>query len=316
MRKQCWALVSITVGCGLVVFQSIAPKLTTVMDSIDTETFAVRTNFTNLVESNSTVPLATTTKSVRSPVNTHTKSGLAKDVDFAQEVDLPTVNAPVQLKVPTPVFVLSLPKSGTTTTHSFFKCGLGKRRSTHHWFKNATGGHDRLGVCMGENVRAGRPLLQSCQDFHVYSDVGAIWSTETQPRQHYCYYPSIHGLDDLASNYPSATIIVVRRNATQWASSASKWNNLLGRISTFCEGVPPVHATLDDWAAFYTAHNQRVRDYAEQQPGWRFFEYQLESPTIGEELETDIGIPASCWGHCLPNNRCYQAITNTSNATG
>lgn len=217
-----------------------------------------------------------------------------KPIDFKRQANLRKPKQLLQLRVPTPVFVLSLPKSGTTTMFRFFDCGSGRGAAAHHWFKNASKVEDRLGVCMGKNVEAGLPLLKSCADFSVYTDAGAMWLME---KKAHCFYPSVHGLEH-----------------TDWVTSAIRWHRLLDRMSASCNDFPPKGSTLEDGERFYIAHNERARDFASRQPGWHYLEHKLESADVGAELEADVGIQASCWGHCLPNRQCYKQV-NSSNAS-
>jgi hypothetical protein len=121
------------------------------------------------------------------PPATRSNLTMTKSVDFSQNVMLAKNHglSIEQLKVPTPIFVLSLPKSGTTTTFKYFECGLGGRKEnrhivSHHWMKlnsNSTSGRKsmRAGVCMGKNVEAARPILDGCDDnYQILTDAGAM----------------------------------------------------------------------------------------------------------------------------------------------
>lgn len=74
-----------------------------------------------------------------------------------------------RLKVPTPVFVPSLPKSGTTTTHQYFLCG--GHKSAHLAARN---GDDmfKIGRCAQRNIMADRPPFAGCGDYDVWTDTG------------------------------------------------------------------------------------------------------------------------------------------------
>lgn len=78
----------------------------------------------------------------------------------------------VKLKVPTPIFVPSLPKSGTTSTHQYFQCG--GHKSAH---LVAHSGEDtfKIGRCAQRNVREGRQPFAGCGDgIDVWTDTGMI----------------------------------------------------------------------------------------------------------------------------------------------
>lgn len=81
----------------------------------------------------------------------------------------------VDLKVPYPIFIPSLPKSGTTTTHRYFECG--GQKSAHLAGRNETNDSIfRIGRCAQKNVEAGKPPFEGCGDYDVWSDTGEIKS--------------------------------------------------------------------------------------------------------------------------------------------
>ena len=63
------------------------------------------------------------------------------------------------LKVPTPIFVPSLPKSGTTTTHQYFQCG---GQSSAHLAARSGKDIFKIGRCAQRNVMAGRAPFSGC----------------------------------------------------------------------------------------------------------------------------------------------------------
>ena len=108
-----------------------------------------------------------------------------------------------KLKLPTPVIVMGMPKSGTTSINFFFKCG-GMRSShfacdasgvvtaggpqilkvqTGETWRNCrlpegSGGLDSsagefplCGVCVERNIMAGRPPLEGCGDYDVWAEL-------------------------------------------------------------------------------------------------------------------------------------------------
>lgn len=249
---------------------------------------------------------------------TSTKRTLSKSINNSnnnKNNTTTTTDSPLdQLKVPYPIFVASLPKSGTTSTARYFTCG---RIWTAHTFvkikkANGTKQKQRLGECWQSNVQAGEPPLQTCGRYKVWSDAG-------HPRT--CFYPSIHGLDDFYRAYPNSTILLVTRNSTAWAKSLLQWNqgNLVKNWQQCSDFFPNSNTnnnklqqkhhepvTEKDLEDFYHSHAQRLHDLATQYPSLTFVEVALEDKHIGQKLQDTFGIPAHCWGHRNSYNKRVQ----------
>jgi len=227
-----------------------------------------------------------------------------------------------RLKVQLPIFVLNLPKSGTLTLHRYFNCGMGSYWSAHHWMrKAATGDLIRIGLCMGRNddpnnQSSSRPLVEDCGGYAVYTDAGAMWTEMEEPtnrtaggrnkhRVQRCFFPGIHGLENIAKHYKSATIVHVKRNTSEWVRSAGNWNNILGRMSSSCNGggIPKQedpyqnNATAEHWMAFYDQYADNIRQFAARNPHLTLVEAELESPETPRILEQATGIDANCYAH-------------------
>lgn len=215
------------------------------------------------------------------------------------------------LKVPHPIFVASLPKSGTTTIARYFYCG---KIWTAHTFCNTNETADpstetlvhkkkqlRIGHCFLNNLQAHRPLLQDCGRYKVWSDAGHARGTP-------CFYPSVHGLEALYQDYPTATILLVTRNSTAWAKSVGRWKHgeLVQKWSR-CEHFPVVtkerllhnlSSVERDLKTFYEWHIQHLRTFAKQHAStMTYIELSLEDEDLGQQLEASIGIRAECLGH-------------------
>ncbi|CAB9496341.1 expressed unknown protein [Seminavis robusta] len=197
----------------------------------------------------------------------------------------------VKLKVPTPVLVPSLPKSGTTSIWKYFLCGLGKGQAAHQWGSIANGtAQVRLGKCFQANIKKHRPLLQGCGDsYKVWTDAGFL-----SPGS--CFYPSIHGgLEALYESYPQATILNIVRNTDAWVNSTSEFNNLWTRWGEKCDKFPGPKATREDYTKFYDGHTEMIRQFAKEHPSMTYLEIPLESPDTGKMLEEATGVNQSCW---------------------
>jgi hypothetical protein len=70
-----------------------------------------------------------------------------------------------------PVFVPSLPKSGTTSIWKFFKCG--QLLASHNWIQKVnTTVSTMAGKCIEQNILQGQPPFQDCGAYDVYTDTG------------------------------------------------------------------------------------------------------------------------------------------------
>lgn len=217
---------------------------------------------------------------------------------------------PIPLHVPLPIFVLSLPKSGTTSTHKYFECG--RHKSVHWGIKNDTKHVTTLGQCWGNNYRNGRPMLDGCgSQWNMFSDVGYVYANDKYARNNTrdghlnCFYPSVHGLDNIANFYPNATIMLVTRNATAWADRIQHWAGLHRRWQAACPGFPKGHgpkndSTLEEWVDFYQEHTASIRNFVADNPGLTYVEVALEAEETGAILEERVGISKYCWGDCPP----------------
>lgn len=195
---------------------------------------------------------------------------------------------PNPIKIPFPVFVASLFKSGTTTIHAYFGCG-GQR--SVHWV-GADG--ERTGQCLRENISSGRRPLAGCGDYDVWTDNSLI-------RPPICWDPSVTDLEAIYEAYPNATLLLTTRDPKMWVHSVHHWGKLhskLNRCDFLWPGQPSTRPLgLDDLRAFYVWHIEHVRNFAAQHPSMTYIEVGLEANETASILEDIIGIPASCWGH-------------------
>ena len=222
------------------------------------------------------------------------------------DVGVDSVHPLDRIKVPFPIFVASLPKSGTTSTAYYFQCG---KIWTAHTFVNthpvpvvANNGSDstasrprqmRVGQCYQENMELGRPPFENCGRYKVFSDAG-------HPKGLPCFYPSVHGLEAFYNAYPNATIMLMTRNSTAWAASVQQWKSgILLRRWKRCDKFPNrgVDSTATEIQQFYQWHVDTIRQFVADHPSLTYVEVSLEDESIGMQLEDAIGITAQCFGH-------------------
>ncbi|CAB9499039.1 expressed unknown protein [Seminavis robusta] len=227
-----------------------------------------------------------------------------------------------------PIFVASLPKSGTTSTQRFFQCGLSYNQAGHHWTRNITTDEPlRIGKCMEYNLQRNRSIFEECGDFRVWTDLGyfdephnarerrkrkrqqqELSETALEASKHAqeqppgCYFPTMHGgLEHFYQSHPNGTILNVVRDADAWYDSAMNWRKLPERMSRGCKGFPPPGSSPEVWRQFYISHTVQVRMFAEAHPSLSYLEVSLESPDTGRILQEHTGIPDFCWGNCNPD---------------
>ena len=207
-----------------------------------------------------------------------------------------------QLRVPTPIIVMSLPKSGTTSLYKYFNCG--GVYSTHTYGKSEAGHGIRLGKCFHKNYMAQQPLFQNCVPYaRMYSDIGYINMKEGG-----CFYPSLQAVDEIIRDYPNATIIVSYRSG--WHDSILHFQGLRDRWRRRCPHIFPNSTNPEVWEEFYVAHRTRIRQAVEaSSSSIRYLEFDLKDPLAGQKLENFTGISWECWADCKPNLKCDSPVT-------
>jgi uncharacterized protein CbrC (UPF0167 family) len=235
--------------------------------------------------------------------------------------ELPTSNS--TLKLPTPIFILNLPKSGTQTLAEYFKCG--NIESSHTYVRTTRTGdclRDNYLVDQASNVHGEKNPLRGCNEvtkiYHIpkshpdygknatvmtYSDIGT-------PYPGRCFYSSVHdgGLEHLYKYYPNATIMLLTREVESWYSSLSKWNEgfLLKRWKNRCGFRGSIgDGSKEDWIDFYHAHTEKIRNFAKDHLSLTYVEMELEdAPSM---IEFYTGVKSDCFQHCLPGKKTGEA---------
>lgn len=220
--------------------------------------------------------------------------------------------------LPTPVFVLSLPKSGTTSAQKYFNCAR-RKSASHHWSTLQDGTLVKNGACLGRNVELGRPMLEGCGDFDAWTDAGSIYSdvvNGTEMKK--CFFPSVHGLEQIATHYPNASVLLTVRDAHEWYRSVKGWNKgaLFKQLTKFCAGFPEPRQRNDEaaWVRFYESHTESIRRFSETHPSLTYVQVSLGAAETPHILEEKVGISAHCWGDCKPHiraeRRCRFSLLN------
>ena len=236
----------------------------------------------------------------------------------------PTIAPALPLKVPYPIFLASFSKSGTTSTYRAFQCHLGRDYVAHRYTKSAANGGktELIGRCVEQNIKNHRLPLAGCGTNANNHTETVVWTdTSYIGGEHGCYHPNLDALDAIWDAYPHATLLYVRRNATEWFHSAnSKRASFIPKWADSCPQMPRGR-NVSVWVNFYNNYTQRLRNFAKQRRGqMTYVEVELENPNTGRILEEQIGLSASCWKHCkssFVNEACKELqqgnISKTNN---
>ncbi|CAB9498337.1 expressed unknown protein [Seminavis robusta] len=226
-------------------------------------------------------------------------------------------NTPLPPDITYPVLVTALSKSGTTTIHDYFTCGLGGGTSIHTRTKNQTSKRPVfIGKCMEYNILHQRPLLQECSYYKVWSDIQYLFRPKGSDdwSQAHCFLPTLGGgLEAFHDSFPRGTILHVTRNATHWIQSANRWQQLQERWAMACRDhqhhhsglfVPPSRSPFAIWQDFYHNHTEWIRQFAREHPSLTYVEISLEDSVGTPKILNQVfGIPTFCWGHSNKNHK-------------
>ena len=206
------------------------------------------------------------------------------------------------LKLPLPIIVTSLPKSGTTSAHQYFLCG--GQKSIHHVMDTCirtTSSEECttfVADCVHDNVKFRKPFFQGCGNADIWSDIGY----ENKER---CYHPSLSSLQAIYDSYPRATFLHIVRDVPSWLESvrtfgngwiAKSWKKCKSFDATFPLGRGTKNYTRV-LEKFYEEHTLQIRRFANSHPTLTYVEVHLDDLGAGLKLEQATGISHTCWGH-------------------
>lgn len=232
------------------------------------------------------------------------------EVDYTVNQNAVGGSINVTPQAPAPIFVVSLPKSGTTSIHHFFECG--GFASVH--FRKHPGPF--LGSCIKKNIHWKRKPFEDCGPFNVWSDPNYI-------KMNQCYHPAVKHLEKIMKAYaPNITLVLSVRNPKKWLKSLQLWDGkrkdvapMWIRLQTCEQGskFPNQYdlgrnVTDQDFLKFYAGYTRHVRRQAARF-NVTLIEVDLEESTVGDVLSRATGIDSTCWGHynvgryhSVPNN--------------
>jgi hypothetical protein len=215
------------------------------------------------------------------------------------------------LTLPTPILVVGMPKTGTTSIRDFFRCN---GHNASHW-KCATdtmtmGGPDSLrkkaikgkycAQVIKDNIANNRPALQDTGNYQVYAQMD-VELPEVAVMQGVlpfaCYMPQVNDLEKLSASYPKATFILNTRNASRWVNSLRTFLDFDEKLKQ-CDlkGFPKGTGDTDEeFEAFFHEHSQNIRDFVKKNPSHTLIEVDIEDPDAGHQLAEAFGQSPQCW---------------------
>ena len=246
--------------------------------------------------------------------------GAVPDRASAQAAVLPDGALAARAPLKLPIINLGLPKSGSTSLRDFFSCG------------NLTASHFKCngapcGMCVDQNLQAGRPALHGCGDYHVWAQLD--WAPIGLPiqKKKQCFFPQLSALKELHEQYPEATFVLPTRPPRHWIASVDNWQHAdyrMREVLAACNlpGLPSGRKPSDtELASFYVQHSRTVRTFVANHPSHTLIEFDLEEPDVAQKLALVSGVPATCWGKsncktsCGPGHSSSVALsTNVSAA--
>lgn len=183
------------------------------------------------------------------------------------------------------IFIVGIPKCGTTSFHSFFN-SLGLKSG--HW--NVKEGF--IGHIMTSNHMNGRPLLSSLEDYDVLTQMDVNY--EVEPGTIYSHWPQMSLLDTLINEHPDAYYILNTRNTASHVESlisVQKRHELL----EMCDipGLPSGKGkTRDELCQWVEWHQQYIRDFfGNKHPSIKFKEINIQKDDVVNSLQSFLPIP-------------------------
>jgi len=192
------------------------------------------------------------------------------------------------------VFVVGLPKAGTSSIQSYFECGGNPSRWLHvtlllvshcsplcddltgvkasHW----KCGDQFCADCIKNNVDANRDPLKGCGEFQVFTQMDRESPPAKPGDGGLCYFPQIEALEALHEYHPDAVLVLNIRPAKHWLESISNWGDLKTRLTRCDVSTKPAGTPPDaDW---YHAHLALIRAWVAQHPTHKLVELHIEDP--------------------------------------
>ena len=196
------------------------------------------------------------------------------------------------------IFNLGLPKSGSSSLHSYFHC---HNLISFHWSANGV----YVGPCMDafkKNVTLPK-LIQRCsifKHFDAYTQMDYI-------EMHRCLFPQNMFLEWIDQTYPKSKFIMLTRPVHDWIKSINHWKNdmgvrLLKCIRTkYSDITTPNASRYDVFKSFYEWHYQYVINYFKERSDDLII-LSLYNVSIDQSLSSALRLPSKgCFPHANAN---------------
>lgn len=202
-------------------------------------------------------------------------------------------------KPETPVIVVGLPKTGTSSLHHFLKCG---GYNSSHWKCFSDEGPRQLcGNCFEHAFSTNQSALAICGN----------WEAWTQLDHEYppCSMPQVTRMKSLIEEAPHAHFILNVRPVHRWLQSVRSWGSMHERLLQCANVGIPNNATDENLIDWYTNHTRRTIKHLHL-AHVRHSVVDIEGPTAGEILSAIFSIDIKCWGHHNKRRNHFDAINN------
>lgn len=184
------------------------------------------------------------------------------------------------------VFVVGLPKTGTTTlTEALKRSGY----APAHW--RVPEGH--VGAVVDANLRAGRPVFAGLEAYDAITQADVCL-----PAKGLNVWPNLDVavLDRIRAEHPGCVFVLNTRAPEKTIRSIRRWGTLHRRlIRAAVPGLPAGRGRTDEeLRAWIEAHYAAMRARYGGRPG--FVEFDIEDPAAPETLGAALGTPIRWWG--------------------
>ena len=208
--------------------------------------------------------------------------------------------------LPSPVFVVGLPKCGTTTLQKALESvGYGAIHCYAPKPWGPTPGDRFVGHLMAEAVAAGlEPLALLPQWVNAVTQMDCWWIEGDSPETERCYahFPQITMLDSLVTSYPAAKFILCYRSTESWLRSVAAYGPMR-RILKDADlpGLSSGIGSDEDLGNWFQEHNERVRQY--------FKISELAGTLLELELEKDDQLLKAQLSAKIANRKSVECVS-------